>query len=127
MGPLKDANAGADFFSHRVPHSAEKRAGKLNGVSPADAGGKRNHLRAPLSHETRPGNCPLAGTSAAGNKPYDFNRAGFLKSAAALSGSFKIGIARAHIFGLLTANNPCLDHKKPPFERTNSCLWFDKN
>jgi hypothetical protein len=111
MSPFQDADTRANLFYNRIPHLVKKRAGKLNGISLADAGGKSNHLSAPLNHEFRPGNSPFAGTSAAGNKSHNFNRAGFLKSATALPGSFKIGISRAHIFSLLTSNNPCFHHK----------------
>jgi len=112
MGPFQDAYAGANLFYNCIPHPAEKRAGKLNGISLADAGGKSNNFGASVNHEFRPWNSPFSGTSATGNKSDNFNRAGFLKSAAALPGSFKIGISRAHIFSLLASNNPCFHHKR---------------
>jgi hypothetical protein len=111
MGPFQDADIRADFFSDRIPHFAEKRAGELDGVSPADAGGKRNHFGPPLNHELCPDNSSLPRTAAAGSKPDNFNCACFLKSAASLSGCFKIGISRTHILSMPASNNPCFYHK----------------
>jgi hypothetical protein len=127
MGPFQDADTSANRFFNCIPHLLEKWAGKLNGISFADAGGKSNYFGTSFNHEFRPWNSPFAGASTTGNKSDNFNCPCFLKSTGTLPGGFKISISRAHIFSLLTTDNPCFHHKKPPLERTIIWLWFDKN